>query len=168
MAQLISYDNRPAADKPLPSYQGQIVRHFTPNWFATTMGTGILSVGLAQIPSQPLLFEVGQTLWLLNILLFATCCALYTARWLLFPHEAVRIFWHPVASMFFGCIPMGIATIINGFLIYGPGQLGELAHSIAAGGNRLATPRLRTTLLDKLGSTYHLIPVLSALTVSML
>jgi C4-dicarboxylate transporter/malic acid transport protein len=131
MAELVSYDNRLGAGTPLPSHQGQIVRHFTPNWFATTMGTGILSVGLAQIPSQPLLFEIGQALWLFNILLFASCCALYTARWLLFPHEAGQIFRHPVASMFFGCIPMGMATIINGLLIYGPGQLGELATSIA-------------------------------------
>jgi len=31
----------------------RIIRHFTPNWFAATMGTGILGVCLAQFPSAP-------------------------------------------------------------------------------------------------------------------
>ncbi|ULJ75800.1 TDT family transporter [Rhizobium gallicum] len=124
MARIISFDSRLAEGRHRPSHQGQIVRHFTPNWFATTMGTGILSIGLAQIPSQPLLFLVGQALWLFNILIFSLCCALYLTRWMFYPHEAAKIFQHPVASMFFGCIPMGLATIINGFLIYGPSHLG--------------------------------------------
>jgi len=36
-------------------------------------------------------------------------------------------------SMFFGCIPMGLATIINGFLIYGPALIGPAAVEIAHG-----------------------------------
>ncbi len=33
--------------------------------------------------------------------------------------------------MFFGCIPMGLATIINGFLIYGTPHIGDTAVAIA-------------------------------------
>ncbi|OLP57595.1 C4-dicarboxylate ABC transporter [Xaviernesmea oryzae] len=111
--------------------QGYVIRNFTPNWFATTMGTGILSVALAQFPGHPWLFAMGQALWLFNILLFATCTTLYTARWLLYFHEASRVFSHSVVSMFFGCIPMGLATIINGFLIYGIPHIGDTAVAIA-------------------------------------
>ena len=118
----------PAPDVPM---QGYVIRNFTPNWFATTMGTGILSVALAQFPGHPWLFAMGQALWLFNILLFATCTTLYTARWLLYFHEASRVFSHSVVSMFFGCIPMGLATIINGFLIYGIPHIGGTEVAIA-------------------------------------
>lgn len=107
--------------------QFQSVRQFTPNWFAVTMGTGVLAIALAQTPLRP----VGQTLWLTNIALFSLFFGLYAARWILFPHEARRIFQHPVMSMFLGCAPMGLATIVNGFLIFGPDLLGPRAVAIA-------------------------------------
>jgi tellurite resistance protein TehA-like permease len=127
-----SYLDRQSAKRRFPAHQGQIIRHFTPNWFATTMGTGVLSIALAQFPSQPLLCRGGEILWVLNIVLFTACCVLYLSRWLAFPKEAARIFSHSVASMFFGCIPMGLATIINGFLIYGSVHFGTAASSTIA------------------------------------
>lgn len=111
----------------LSRLQDEIVRQFTPNWFAVTMGTGVLAVVLAQTPLRPL----GQALWLINILLFCVFSGLYAARWTLFPHEARKIFEHPVMSMFFGCAPMGLATIVNGFLLFGPDLLGPRALAIA-------------------------------------
>lgn len=90
------------------------VRQFTPNWFAMTMGTGILSIALAQTPFR----AVGEAFWILNIGLFALFSFVYAARWMFFFDGARRVFGHPVVSMFFGCIPMGLATIINGLLIY--------------------------------------------------
>jgi C4-dicarboxylate transporter/malic acid transport protein len=108
-----------------------IIRQFTPNWFAVTMGTGILSIALGQFPGQAYAFAVGELLWLVNIGLFATFTLAYLARWLLYPQEARRVFDHPVMSMYFGCIPMGLATIINGFLIFGVTHLGETAVNVA-------------------------------------
>lgn len=110
----------------------EMIRQFTPNWFAATMGTGILALILPQIPLVgPGLFGVGRALWLFNIGLFALFTALYAARWTLFPHEARRVFGHSVVSMFFGTIPMGLATIINGFLVFGQPLIGERAIVIA-------------------------------------
>jgi C4-dicarboxylate transporter/malic acid transport protein len=84
------------------------------------MGTGILSLALNQFPLHiPGLHGIAVALWLLNIVLFSVFLALYTARWILFTAEAGRIFSHSVVSMFFGAIPMGLATIINGCLVYG-------------------------------------------------
>jgi C4-dicarboxylate transporter/malic acid transport protein len=39
---------------------------------------------------------------------------------------------HPVQSLFFGCIPMGLVTIINGFIFWAPDFIGLLAFNIAA------------------------------------
>ena len=121
---------RPEA-KPLP----EIVRHFTPNWFTVTMGTGALALTLNQFPlAVPGLRAVATALWLANIALFALFSLLYAARWALFPREAALVFRHPVMSMFFGAIPMGLVTIINGFLAFGPDVVGAgPAVSIARG-----------------------------------
>jgi C4-dicarboxylate transporter/malic acid transport protein len=101
-------------DRPL-----EMVRQFTPNWFAATMGTGVLALALPQLPViGPSLRLLGEGLWLFDVALFALFSALYAARWVLFGHEARRIFGHSVVSMFIGTIPMGLATIVNGALAY--------------------------------------------------
>lgn len=110
------------------------VRNFTPNWFTVTMGTGALALVLNQYPARlPGLHGASVALWLLNIGLFCLFSALYIARWVLFFGEAKRVFRHPVMSMFFGAIPMGLATITNGFIAFGPAYLGAGAFRIADG-----------------------------------
>ena len=79
----------------------------------------------------PELHHLAEMLWLLNIGIFSVCLCLYTARWVLFFHEARRIFSHSVVSMFFGAFPMGLATIINGFLVFGIARWGAAAVEIA-------------------------------------
>lgn len=104
----------------------EVIRQFTPNWFAATMGTGVLALALAQLPvAIPGLHGLAEALWLFNILLFSVFTAVYAARWVLFFDEARRIFGHSTVSMFFGTIPMGLATIINGFLVFGLPRWGD-------------------------------------------
>ena len=109
-----------------------LVRQFTPNWFTATMGTGILALALNQL-GLPMLHPVAVGLWLLDVLLFVAFSGLYLARWVFFFDGARRIFGHSVMSMFFGAIPMGLATIINGFIAFGPPVLGAAAIRIAHG-----------------------------------
>jgi len=110
----------------------EIVRNFTPNWFTVTMGTGALALVLNQLPLDlPALHLVGMSLWLADVGLFTLFSLLYIARWVMFPQEAKRIFHHPVMSMFFGAIPMGLATIVNGFLAFGPELIGNQAVAFA-------------------------------------
>ncbi len=98
----------------------EAIRQFTPNWFAATMGTGILALALAQLPfAIPGMHRVGEALWLFNIGLFMLFSVMYAGRWILFFDEAKQIFGHSIVSMFFGTIPMGLATIINGFIVFG-------------------------------------------------
>ncbi|QTL04538.1 TDT family transporter [Aquabacter sp. L1I39] len=110
----------------------EAVRQFTPNWFAATMGTGVLALALNQFPiAFPGQHPLAVTLWLFNIGLFCLFTVLYASRWIFFGHEAKRIFQHPVVSMFFGTIPMGLATIVNGFVTFGMPMWGEVALNIA-------------------------------------
>ncbi|WP_300626892.1 TDT family transporter [Pseudomonas sp.] len=98
----------------------EVIRQFTPNWFASTMGTGVLALALAQLPvNLPGLHAVAEGLWVFTIGLFILFSALYAARWVMFFHEARRIFGHSTVSMFFGTIPMGLATLLNGLLLFG-------------------------------------------------
>ena len=57
--------------------------------------------------------------------IFALFAGLYGARWVMFGHEARRIFGHNTVSMFIGTIPMGLATIINGCLAFGIARFGN-------------------------------------------
>ena len=46
----------------------EVIRQFTPNWFAATMGTGVLALALAQLPVHiPGLHTFAQGLWLFKI-----------------------------------------------------------------------------------------------------
>lgn len=114
---------KPFSQLPCPL---EAIRQFTPNWFAATMGTGVLALALAQLPvAIPGVHAVAEALWLFNIFLFVLFTGLYAARWVLFFDEARRIFGHSTVSMFFGTIPMGLATIINGFLLFGLPRWGD-------------------------------------------
>ena len=99
-----------------------IIRQFTPNWFTTIMGTGVVAIILGH-SSQ--LHTLGAVLWLINTCLFCVFCALYSLRWYLFPNEAKQIFHHPSMSLFLGAIPMALATLINGLLMYGNTVFGQ-------------------------------------------
>jgi C4-dicarboxylate transporter/malic acid transport protein len=121
---------------PLPlsrlPHPREVVRRFTPNWFTATMGTGILALALNQFPlAVPGLKGFGEGLWLVNIGAFILCTLLYSAHWVFFFHSAKHVLRHGVMSMFFGAIPMGLATIINGFLAFGTSLWGNEAVYIA-------------------------------------
>ncbi len=110
----------------------EIVRQFTPNWFTVTMGTGVVALALNQFPvAVPGVHQAAAVLWLVNIGLFALCTALYGGRWIFFTRDAMPIWGHPVMPMFLGAIPMGLATIVNGFLAFGIPAIGAAATEIA-------------------------------------
>lgn len=116
-------------DRPL-----EVIRQFTPNWFAVTMGTGVLALALAACPWRlPGLPVLAESLWLLAVLLFCLFSGLYAARWLLFFDEAREIFAHASVSMFIGTIPMGLATLINGLLLFGLPRWGAAVLPLALG-----------------------------------
>lgn len=109
-----------------------VIRQFTPNWFTMTMGTGVVALILPEFPfAQALLWQVATGLWQFNIMVFSAFMMLYLLRWLIYPQEAKQIFYHPSMALFLGAIPMGLATIINGFLKFGISLYGDVAIQIA-------------------------------------
>ncbi|TBV12583.1 TDT family transporter [Stutzerimonas kirkiae] len=108
------------------------IRHFTPNWFAMTMGTGVLALVVAQLPWRlPVLRGLSEGLWGFGVLLFAVFSLLFLARLLLFRDTVKPMLLHPVQSMFLGAIPMGLAVLIKGLLLFGVPRWGEAVHALA-------------------------------------
>ena len=116
---------RPLKQMNKPS---DLIRQFTPNWFTMNMGTGILSLMLGAFPFYvPGLLMVAKTLWVINIFLFVIFSVLFIGRFVFYFKSAVKLFGHPIQSMFLGAIPMGLVTIINGFLNFAGPKMVNLA-----------------------------------------
>lgn len=108
------------------------VRQFTPNWFAVTMGTGIVFLILAALPvhfrGQRLLAE---SLWRVDIVLYSVCTAMFAARCICFPKTIRPLLNHPLQSMFLGAVPMGLIPIVNGLVLFGGERYGAGAYALA-------------------------------------
>ncbi|WP_042302328.1 TDT family transporter [Paraburkholderia kururiensis] len=108
------------------------VRQFTPNWFAMTMGNGIVYLVLAGLPwhfaGQ---MTLAQALWALSIALYAVFTVLLVARWVFYPETIRPMLHHPLQSMFLGAVPMGLAPIINGLVLFAGPHLGDGAYQLA-------------------------------------
>ncbi len=97
-----------------------VIEHFTPNWFAMSMGTGISAICLNTLqPWVPFAHSVATIMWLLNIVIFMLMTTVLVAKTIFYPHSWGRMLKHSSQPMFLGCIPMGLATIINGFIFFG-------------------------------------------------
>ncbi|KAJ2689314.1 Plasma membrane sulfite pump involved in sulfite metabolism [Coemansia spiralis] len=92
--------------------RSDIIRGFSPAWFITTMGTGIVGTLLYNFPYHSR--ELQYLSWgisLINLVLFITCCVLFL--WRLAKHrDFYSILIHPQQSMLLGAIPMGLCTLI--------------------------------------------------------
>lgn len=103
----------------------ELARQFTPNWFATTMGTGILYIIMLMSPVQlPHQRQVAEILWISDTGFYLLFVGLLLARLSFFPETIGPLLRHPVQSMFLGAIPMGLIPIINANLTFGPDLFG--------------------------------------------
>ncbi len=101
----------------------ELVRQFTPNWFTVNMGTGITFLLLAQFPAHIAgLHALAYALFIADAAIFALFACLFTARWLFFTRHAMPLLRHPVQSMFLGAIPMALIPLVNGLVLFHPGQ----------------------------------------------
>ncbi len=108
---------RPLTHKQHPA---EVIRHFTPNWFAMTMGTGILMLMIHAFPYPfPAQDALAEGLWWVDIGFYCLFALLFLARLLLETDSVPHLLGHPVQSMFLGAIPMGLVPIIGGGLQFG-------------------------------------------------
>ncbi|KEQ99180.1 hypothetical protein AUEXF2481DRAFT_1992 [Aureobasidium subglaciale EXF-2481] len=92
----------------------RIVRGFTPSMFSITMGTGVVAILLHQMPynsswtNYPCYIVFG-----LNVLIFVSALFVSILRYALWPELWPAMINHPTHSLFLGCFPMGLGTIVN-------------------------------------------------------
>lgn len=92
----------------------RIVRNFTPSWFSVTMGTGIVSILLHNLPyNGTWLKYISIVIFVLNIFLFCSFLLVSILRYILYPQIWKAMIRHPAQSLFLGTFPMGLATIVN-------------------------------------------------------
>lgn len=108
------------------------VRQFTPNWFAVTMGNGIVALVLATLPFRfPGQQALAATLWFADVVLYVVCVAMLLTRAIRYPETIRPMLHHPLQSMFLGAIPMGLVPIINGCVLFAAPKIGAVVYSIA-------------------------------------
>ncbi|RMY20197.1 hypothetical protein D0866_12606 [Hortaea werneckii] len=92
----------------------RIIRNFTPSWFSVTMGTGITSILLHNLPYNGIwLHYISYVLFALNVLLFTVFSLISLLRYTLYREIWHAMIQHPAQSLFIGTFPMGLATIVN-------------------------------------------------------
>ena len=92
----------------------RVVLNFTPSWFSVTMGTGIVSILLHNLPYNGIwLYWISVGIFGLNVVLFVMFLGISILRYVMFPGLFQFMIRHPVQSLFTGTLPMGLATIVN-------------------------------------------------------
>ncbi|KAG0649381.1 Sulfite efflux pump SSU1 [Hyphodiscus hymeniophilus] len=92
----------------------KLIRNFTPSWFSVTMGTGIVSILLHNLPYNGVwLYWISVIMFALNVVLFGIFLLISILRYAIYPQIWFAMIRHPAQSLFLGTFPMGLATIIN-------------------------------------------------------
>ncbi|KZT10621.1 uncharacterized protein LAESUDRAFT_671955 [Laetiporus sulphureus 93-53] len=95
------------------------IRHFTPVWHAVIMGTGAISALLNDFPygQDNDNFKIAACVFfILNLILFVFICVCSFLRYVLNPDVFWLMIGHPAQSLYIGCFPMGITTLISSAL----------------------------------------------------
>ncbi|MHB8294199.1 MAG: TDT family transporter [Acidimicrobiales bacterium] len=109
-----------------------VVRHLTPNWFASIMGTGIVANAGALLPFHSrLLTDFATAVWMFAASMLALLCVLWLVQIVAYPAGAKAPFLDSRAAQFYGAPPMAFLTVGTGFLLLGGPVIGAHA-SVAA------------------------------------
>ena len=98
----------------------QIVKNFTPSWFASVMGTGILAI-TSMFYSQylPFLKDAAYFLFYFNVVLFFVLLVPWLLRWIFFKKEAMADLEHPILSNFYATIAVAMLVLASNFIVIG-------------------------------------------------
>jgi tellurite resistance protein TehA-like permease len=95
----------------------RVVRNFSPSWFSVTMGTGVVSILLIQIPFQAdWLYWASVAFFAVNAVLFALAFVVSVLRYTLYPEIWAVMIADSTNSLFLGTAPMGFATLISSWV----------------------------------------------------
>lgn len=104
--------------KPIKLSYSQRLRHFTWAWYTLTMSTGGLAVLIASQPNKfHGIYEIGLTVYVINLVMFALVCSLMATRF--FIHGGfLESLTHDREGPFFPTVWLSIATMICGLERY--------------------------------------------------
>ena len=81
----------------------KIVLNFTPSWFSVTMGTGIVSILLFDLPyNARWIYWLSVVVYCFNIALFVTFTGISVLRYSIYKGLFLAMLKHPVQSLFLG------------------------------------------------------------------
>jgi len=102
----------------------QIAKNFTPSWFASVMGTGILAI-TSMFYSQylPFLKDAAYFFFYFNVALFFILLIPWLLRWIYFKKEAMADMNHPVLSNFYATIAIAMLVLAANFIVIGDNMI---------------------------------------------
>jgi len=102
-----------------------VYAHLGPNWYASVMGTGIVSVTGATLPVQfPGLRVFSLFFWAITVVLLVGISLAWFIHWTRYRDNARRWIDDPVLSQFYGAPPMAIMTTGLATLLVGQDVIG--------------------------------------------
>ncbi len=102
----------------------QLIKNFTPSWFASVMGTGILAItSLFYSQYIPFLKNLAYILFYFNIALFFALLLPWALRWIFFREDALKDLKHPVISNFYATIAIGMLVLAADFIVIGKNMI---------------------------------------------
>jgi len=127
-----------------------LIKNFSPAWFAMVMGTG----GLANVlhtfgKTLPAANTTAVFLWGLNSLLFVLLLFPWLIRWFTYKEQVMADLKHPLTSNFFITMPAGCIILGSNFLLIGE-------------------PYLSPAFLTALGLTLYIIGAVLAFTFAVI
>ncbi len=102
----------------------EIIKNFSPAWFASVMGTGILAItSLFYSQYFGILYLLAKILFILNIAMFAILLIPWLLRWIIFTDKALSDLNHPIVSNFYPTMSVGMLVLASDFLLIGKEKL---------------------------------------------
>ncbi|MBO8166727.1 MAG: C4-dicarboxylate ABC transporter [Thermotogae bacterium] len=106
----------------------EIIKNFSPAWFASVMGTGIFAMtSLSFSEYIPFLKTIASILFYLNLILFFLLLVPWLLRWTLFRNEAMKDLENPLNSNFYSTIAVAMLVLAANFIFIADNMLlGEI------------------------------------------
>ncbi len=103
---------------PMSRLENAILR-LPPSFYSLNMGTGITSILLYNLPyNATWLQRIGLVIFVLNIAIFTVLTLGNIIRYIRWEGLFVDVRNHLASGLFWGCLPMGFATIVVSWQLY--------------------------------------------------
>ena len=96
----------------------ELIKSFSPAWFASVMGTGILAITSFYYSSYlSVLSQFAFALFYFNVALFFILLLPWSLRWIMFTKDAMADLEHPVTSNFYATMGIGMLILAANFIL---------------------------------------------------